>query len=301
MKNAFVIIGVAFLLTGCSENTSFLKTVSSNVLANTGLVSYDQADKLFDAGDKLADAASTFTEEEEYYLGRGVSAMILTRYQAVNNPALVRYVNLVGRTVAAASPKPETFAGYHFEVLESEEANAFAAPGGFIFVTTGLLKLVPDEDALAVTLAHEVAHVVNGDGVNAISNANLTEAALLIGSTAASRFGNDEVQAASTVFGSSINNIFETLITKGYSRSQEYDADKLAVEIAQNAGYNPYAAVTLMAKMEQAESSVKESGGLFSTHPDAEDRREEFEELVEGNEPTPAQLVRAKRFKQAVG
>ena len=295
----FVITIASLSLLSCSGK-NLLKTVSSNVLANTGIVSHSQADNLFDAGDKLVDAASTFSDEEEYYLGRAVAAEILTKYRPVKNQRLVRYVNLVGKTVANASARPETFGGYHFEVLASNEVNAFAAPGGFIFITEGLLKLAKDEDALATILAHEVAHIVNNDGINAISNANLTEAATLLGTTAASRFGGNQVASASNIFGSSVRNIADSLLKNGYSRSQEYAADELATEIVTRAGYNPYSLVQMMDALQMA--SENSEGGWFETHPDAADRKEELEDVVDSDyaEASEDQLLRAKRFRKYV-
>ena len=80
------------------------------------------------------------TEGEEYYIGRAVAALILSRYSVYKNKSVTTYVNRVGQAVAIHSERPEIYAGYHFLVLNTDEVNALAAPGGFIFITKGLLK-----------------------------------------------------------------------------------------------------------------------------------------------------------------
>ena len=80
-------------------------------------------------------------------------------------------MNEVGDTVARKSSRPNPFRGYHFAVLDTQELNAFACPGGTIFITRGLIQTCQNEDQLAAVLAHEVGHVVNKDGINSISQA----------------------------------------------------------------------------------------------------------------------------------
>ena len=116
----------------------------------------------------LAEAAKTITPGEEHYIGRAVAAVLLSRYSLYNNPALTKYVNKVGLLDAYASKNPATYGGYHFAVLNSEERNAYACPGGLIFINKGLLKDMQNEDQLAAVLAHEVAHVADRDGIDAI-------------------------------------------------------------------------------------------------------------------------------------
>jgi predicted Zn-dependent protease len=105
------------------------------------------------------------TESQEYYVGRGVAANAMFdadgRYVGLydKDQNLEEYVALVGLSVALESDRPETFKGYHFGVVNSPDINAFAAPGGFIFVTTGALKLMANEDELAGVLSHEIGHV----------------------------------------------------------------------------------------------------------------------------------------------
>ena len=85
----------------------------------------------------VSGAAHPISEEEEYYIGRAVAANILSRYPLWKNSEVTRYLNLVGKTLVLKSERPEIFGGYHFGLLDSQEANAFSAPGGIIFLTRG--------------------------------------------------------------------------------------------------------------------------------------------------------------------
>ena len=288
----------SLLLSACSGQNSQFGGVASSVLSSTGLITHSQATTLIGAGGKLAKAASGFSEEQEHFLGRGVSAKLLGDYRAYNDQQLASYVSRVGSVVAAQSDRPYTFSGYHFQVLDSAQVNAMAAPGGFIFITRGLLKVLPDEDALAGVLAHEVAHVVLGHGVKAISQANVSEALLMLGQEAARSSANAAVSNLSLAFGNSINDITATLLTKGYGRRQEYAADELALELMQRAGYNPYALVTVM---EMLQKTANDKSGWFATHPAPEDRKDNLLDEVDTKVAlTAGQNSRARRFRAVV-
>ncbi len=296
MKTVKVTALLALLALGGGCAGQGFQEIGASVLGSTGIVTTDQAGGIFKAGGKLAKAAKSLSDEQEYYVGRGVSAMVLARHKAHPNQSLQLYVNRVGRAVANYSDRPETFGGYHFLVLNTPEINAVSAPGGFVFVTSGFIKLLPDEDALAAVLAHEVAHVVKGHGVKAISRSNLTGALLLIGQSAAASSDNIALQQLSSTFGDSINDVFETLMDKGYSRSQEYDADEYAADLLTASGYNAAALPKVLEILEQQKDSG--DSGWFKTHPDPDDRREELEDdknLVVGL-PVAAQKRRAQRF-----
>jgi predicted Zn-dependent protease len=298
MKNIFTFIYIVSLVfvSSCSDISPEFQQISSQVLGQAG-VNTTHLDKAYNLNKNLSKVKTSLTDEEEYYLGRGVSAMVFSKYKAFSNASLNQYVNKVGLLVAGVSEKPETFSGYHFQVLDSEEVNAFAAPGGFIFVTNGLLKLVPDEDALAGVLAHEVAHVVQGHGVKAIAQANLTQAFLVLGKEVASSYTPGDLRVLTETFGGSITDVFETILGKGYSRSQEYDSDELAVELVKLVGYNPNG----LANTLDALSKKKGDGGWFSTHPEPADRLDELgSDSKPDSQMISGQEERVKRFNQAV-
>jgi beta-barrel assembly-enhancing protease len=291
---------LAMAAAGCSGSTG-LKSLSSSILGSTGLVSSSQVESVFSAVEKGSKAFSKISPQDEYHLGRAVAANIFDRYPPSKDTALINYVNKVGATLVAFSDRPEIYNGYHFMVLESPELNAVSAPGGFVFVTSGLIKRLPDEDSLAAVLAHEIGHEVLEHGMKAIADANAKAAALILGKEAVSTFGGSEAAQISGIFGDSISGAVETLLVKGYSRGQEYDADEYAAKLLARAGYNQKSIVAVLDAVESAQSGGA-SGGWLSTHPSAEDRKDELEgELAE---PSPAlaqgQTLRANRFRQFV-
>lgn len=220
--------------------------------------------------DATSSAARPISEEEEYYVGRAVAARILGSYHLSTDAYLTRYVNLIGRTVVLNSEKPFTYGGYHFAVLDTPEINAFAAPGGTIFITTGMVRTTANEDELAAVLAHEVAHIGKRDGIAAIKSARWTQALTLIGTTAARNYTSSEISQLVNIFEGSIDDVFKTLVVNGYGRSQEYAADETAVMTLAKCGYDPRALVSFLKRLEQRGKSS--GGGIMQTHPGTADR-----------------------------
>jgi predicted Zn-dependent protease len=118
--------------------------------ASAGLLDNIQKgfDMLSTSSDATQKAARPISDEEEYFLGRAVAARILETYQLLKDPKLTEYVNSIGMVLALHSEKPYTHGGYHVAILDTDEMNAFACPGGTIFITRGMLKAVTNEDEL---------------------------------------------------------------------------------------------------------------------------------------------------------
>lgn len=292
-------------LSGCAGNKfGELGDIGASVLGSTGYVSADQAKGIFSAGGKLVKSQEDLTPEQEYYLGRAVSAKLLVTYTPDNRRALEAYVNKVGGVVAAVSELPETFGGYHFVLVDSPTVNAVSAPGGFVYISTGFLKMLPDEDALAAVLAHEIAHVVKRHGVNAISNANLfaalTEFSQQSASVAASNVSAPiDLGPMTSMLSESVTGVVDTLLNKGFDRKQEYAADLYAAELLQRAGYNPG---SLLGVLELLKTHTSQSSdGWFATHPEPEDRIEELKDDFSFPEGGASAPVRTARFKKAIG
>jgi predicted Zn-dependent protease len=291
LPKAIVVVLCFIAFSACADKK--FQSLGSSLLRQTGLVSGAQANSIMRFGGSVAESTKEISDEEEYYLGRGVSATILSRYRPYRNPTLNRYVNKIAAVLAAVSDRPETFGGYYVQILDSQELNAISAPGGFIFITTGFLKTVPNEDALAAVLAHEVAHVVKGHGMSAISEASLSKALLRLGQDTARQQGGVIVGKVVNTFGDSVSDIASTLLSNGYSRSQEYDADSYAAILLERAGYDVKGLGLMLERIDADESS----GGWHSTHPSARDRIAELGSSVgEKYVPNP---IRSRRFAQA--
>ncbi len=240
------------------------------------------------------------TPQEEYYIGRAVAARVLGIYRPLEKPAATRYLNTLGLTLARASLRPETYGGWHLLILDSDEINAFAAPGGFIFVTRGLFESCRTEDQLAAVIAHEVGHVTLGHGLAAIKSSRLTEAFAIIGTEAVKEFTGANLTRLTEAFAGTIDDIIDQMMSLGYSRWQEYDADAEAERIAYRAGYNPKGLPEFLRTLQEKSAKVAKNG-FFSTHPPPEDRLKKAEKLLGdeklGGETDP---VRTARFSKAL-
>ena len=245
---------------------------------------------------KLRKGFDDLTLEEEYYLGRAVSATILSQYKVYTDAEANNYLNTMGQLLVWSSSLPVVFSGFHFTLIESDEINAFAAPGGFIFVTTGLYNSLENEEQLAVVLAHEIAHVSLQHGLKAIKKSNLTQAFAIIGSETAKHSDNQDMQQLEGIFGDSIDDIVNQLVVSGYSKSYEYAADEEALRISYAAGYNPEGLEEFLSRL-QMDSEDEEKKGFFKTHPPAKNRLKKVDKFMK---KTPlagnTEDVRTKRF-----
>jgi predicted Zn-dependent protease len=271
--------------------------MATAVGVSTGAISQGQADSISRSSRAVGKSFEDITPEQEYYIGRAVAATVLGSYQVYNNDATTRYVNTVGQTLAQASDRPETYGGYHFLVLDSSEVNAFAAPGGLILVTRGMLKCCKTEDALAAVLAHEIAHVQAQHGLRAIKRDRLTSAFTILAAEGAKNLGSPQLAELTQAFEGSVSDIASTLMNSGYSRQLEEEADRNAVTIMRRVGYDPHALVSMLNEMQK---QLKPGGLDFAkTHPDPQDRVQEIKSLV-GPGQNAAPPVRQKRFELAV-
>jgi predicted Zn-dependent protease len=264
---------------------------ATQVAVATGQMTPAQANLITKVGKILDD----MTPEQEYYLGRTVTATLLDGRKVLNNQTLTTYVNELGQTLAVFSERPNTFKGYHFLVLDSDEVNAFAAPGGFIMITRGMLSLCENEAELAAVLAHEIAHVELEHGIQAINKDKIRQAVGAGAKVAIESQADAELNSLVTALGGSVNDITRTLVQNGYAPKQEYHADESAINILSRAGYSPHALVNVLEKMHA--KLGHHPGGFSKTHPPAEDRIKELKaDLPEGDAVATAQGT--ARFKK---
>ena len=291
-RTAILVLLPAIFFCGCADGA---KNFASLALSSTGYVSHGEADALIGVGEALQKSSESLTAENEYFLGRSVAAHILGIYPPVRGQASVQaYINSVGSVVAQYSDKPDLFKGYHFAALDTDEVNAISTPGGFVFVSRGFLRQLSDEDMLAAVLAHEIGHIVLEHGTSSISQSHMSKALLNLGKEVAASQAGYGVSELTSIFGESVTDVVDTLITNGYSRSQEYEADQYAYELLQRSNYDPVALIEVLQKLQ----ALSSEGGWFSTHPDADDRIENLRErntVPEGDHPERASRI--ARFK----
>ncbi len=262
---------------------------------------YFTEENLKKAGEAAKVVRHTFadiTEEEEYYIGRSVAALILSRYDVYDQPSLNAYVNLLGNAVAAYSDRPEIYGGYHVLVLDTEEINALSAPGGFVFITRGLLKQCRDEEMLAAVLAHEIGHIAARHGLQAIKKSRLVDAFKLLGHEVAKKYTPEELRQLTEVFEGALGDIAGTLIERGYDRKFEYEADSLSVKFGLATGYHPEGLTDFLKNLAAREGEQK-GRGWFKTHPAPKDRLAKVEKTVAQVSTLPVRdSIRANRFKK---
>lgn len=279
---------------GCSTVTQ----VGGAVGQATGLVTAQQSDALVRSAQAVEKTFQDITPEQEYYIGRAVAATVLTTYHPLDLEPANAYLNLLGQTVAQFSARPETFGGYHFLLLDTDEVNAFAAPGGLILISRGMVRCCRGEDELAAVLAHEISHVDHQHGLKAIRKGRLTSALTTIGAAAGQSLGGEKLAQVTAAFEGSITDITTTLMNSGYARTTEYEADKGAVAIMEKLGYNPAALITML---DQMETQLQPGGGGFAkTHPAPRARIAELRKLIDATPPAAAQPARLERFQEAM-
>ncbi len=200
------------------------------------------------------------TSTEEVAMGQEFATEIETQFEVYDDAELTAYVQSVGGRIAAVCHRQDI--DYHFAVIRSDEMNAFALPGGFIYVYTGLMKVLDNEAQLAAVLAHEVGHVTARHSTERLTAMYGTQIAvsLLLGQNP------EEYKVL-------IANIFSTTGFLAYSRANEYEADRLGTTYTSLAGYDPEGMAELLGKfVDTEEREPLKLEEWLSTHPPARDR-----------------------------
>jgi len=264
----------------------------------TGVLTDQEAESVKRSAQAVEKSWQDLTPEQEYYIGRAVAAQVFQSYPPLDRPEANAYLNLLGQSLVAFSDRPETFGGYHFLLLDSDEINAFAAPGGLILVTRGMVRCCQNEDELAAVLAHEICHVEKKHGLSAIKQGRLTSAFTIIASESAKQMGGEELAQLTQEFEGSVGDVVMTLTTSGYSRKQERSADAAAVEVLRRAGYPEGAMITMLQRMDERLGSA---GGLgfAKTHPSAQSRIEALGATISTGGAS-SDAVRQQRFAAAM-
>ncbi|MCB4756214.1 MAG: M48 family metallopeptidase [Elusimicrobia bacterium] len=219
--------------------------------------------------------ARLLSAESERRIGLETKKKILEQYQVLESTSVAAYVNRVGQKLAAVSDRPTV--DYDFTVLNSDLVNAFAVPGGFIFVTRGLLESIDDEAELAMVLAHEISHVAALHGVQLIQKEMGQNALTILGTIGAAITLGPEamLMVANTA------DLFSSLYLLGYSREKESEADDLGLQYMIRAGYDPQASLSFLKELEKQEGDETKGWDLyFRTHPPIQERIQKIESMI---------------------
>lgn len=208
---------------------------------------------------------SETSEQEEVQIGRQLAGNLLGAAPLAKDERLQRYVNRVGRWVAAQGERPDL--KWHFGVLESDALNAFALPGGYVFVTKGLFDLLADEAELAGVLGHEIAHVMLKHHLKVLKQSQAVElVGGIVGSQVAQR---DTFGARQMLLGKGAE-----ALTRGLDKGAEFEADHVGIVLATRAGYVPYGLPSVLRRMAARNPKEASVALLFKTHPLPQERLE---------------------------
>lgn len=288
---------VLLLVTSCQS----IAKVGTAVGVATGTISEEQADSINRSAEAVDKSFEDITPEQEYYIGRSVGAVILDQYDPYDAEAANAYINRLGQSLALASKRPELFGGYRFQILDTEEINAFATPSGLVFISRGMLRLAKSESDVAAILAHEIGHIVHQHGLKAIKTSRLNTALTSVALTSVQVASDEEIAELTSVFEDSVQDITGTLVNSGYSRRSEREADEEAIEILLNIGYEPESLLRVLSAMDRQWDP--EGPGFAKTHPDPEDRIAYLDDIIDGRSvavTADARERRNRRYRDAL-
>jgi predicted Zn-dependent protease len=241
----------------------------------------------------LSQSMEQIDEPKEIEIGRNLAAVLLGAKPLYPDMVLQRYVNRLGRWISLQSSRPNL--PWTFAVLDDKGYNAFAAPGGYIFVTKGLIDTLKDESELAGILAHEINHVISKHHLQAIRKSAQTG---LLTQAVASQLKNDLAGGLS----SKLISLGRDLYSKGLDQGDELEADRNGVALATRAGFDPYGLVAVLQQLRTAPANDPLFALTMSTHPAPQVRLDQLEAAM-GQRLDPfvgtQQVSLAQRLTQA--
>ncbi|MBF4990548.1 M48 family metalloprotease [Methylophilus sp. QUAN] len=211
------------------------------------------------------------SREDEIAVGRNVTGTILGAAPLVNDAQLQQYVNKVGRWVASQSERADL--PWHFGVIDSNDVNAFAAPGGYVLITKGLYLRLTSEAQLAGVLGHEIAHVVQKHHLKVMQKQALLDAGT---SFLKEKISKNKLTQRAVSTGAEIS-------ARNLDKSAEFEADSMGTVLAARAGYEAYGLAEVLQDMETINNNDGSVALLFQTHPHPDDRLAQLS-LVSGDQ-----------------
>lgn len=227
------------------------------------------------------------SEQQEIQMGAQAHQEVLKEYAALENPALQTYVNEVGQRLAKQSHR--SYLQWHFTVVDSPDVNAFALPGGYVYITRGLMAYLNSEAELAGVIGHEIGHVTARHGVRQQSAQTAAGVGAVLGSILVPGMNNEA--------GASLLQTLAQAWTAGYGREHELESDRLGAEYLAKTGYNPQAMIDVIGVLKNQELFAAEQArrdgrqarsyhGTFATHPSNDARLKQV--VGEANQYTVA-------------
>ncbi|WP_237058237.1 M48 family metalloprotease [Microbulbifer sediminum] len=235
------------------------------------------------------------SEEKEISIGREMHEKLVESTPIYRDPVLTAYVDYVGQKIVKASDRPDLT--YNFTIIDSQDINAFALPGGYIYINRGLLTYLHSEAEMAAVLAHEIGHVTARHAVRQKTAATGAGVASVL----------SVLVTGSGVVGD-VTNLWTTAAVKGYGRDMELEADRFGSQYMFNAGYDPQAMINVISLLKDQETFARRKArvegkkpqtyhGVFSTHPRNDIRLQEVVAAA-GKLPNDKKEVKVENFRE---
>jgi predicted Zn-dependent protease len=269
----------------------FLGTLAACALASAAFaIDFGKLGKALQDPEKLKKGIETINDakkvvsgigaEEEQALGETVALEIISQFGGlVRDEEIVQRVNLIGRTLATYSARPDH--AWRFGVLNSDSVNAFSAPDGFVLITRGLYETAENDDQLAAILGHEIIHITGRDALRIIESG---EKGTLVMKHVSMRSGDmRQVEAYAKQLGVNTEKVVKFLVERGYDHPTEFAADKHGHTLAATAGYAPGGLRAVLVRLQQVPVGPQKK--IFTTHPPLTER---IKRLPAGFATTPS-------------
>ncbi|MES2017216.1 MAG: M48 family metalloprotease [Pseudomonadota bacterium] len=288
MKTVLTALALALACAGCKDMPA-LNNLNINDMVNT-----------VSKGQQLVEGQKEMTEAEEITLGTGIASNMLGAAPLWQDKKGQRYVNQVGQWLALQTERADL--PWHFAVLDDGEFNAFAAPGGYVFITRGLLFSLRNEGELAGVLAHEIAHVVRKHHLNAIKKAADRAILAELGGKGASMLAQNSSSmnkySQMTPALTKLAKAGTEMYVRGLDKADEFEADRMGVVIAARAGYDPYGLPAALQSLQMLSPSTAGLALMFRTHPAFSVRLDMLAQVMTGDfDRFENQPALAARFK----
>jgi predicted Zn-dependent protease len=221
--------------------------------------------------------------EMEKRFGNYVDAIVANYYPTYKDEDLTQEVAKIGNNLVAVSGRQDLV--FTFKILNTGEVNAFAGPGGFVYITIGLLDILESKDELASVLAHEIGHICERHSVRSYDNAKKMKTVLSLVDLAASAAGIPPVANIGGEligdYSNTIANFTEVIITEGYGRGWEITADEYSIILVTKAGYDPHSFLSVLERLREMDETQGDEYTLtiLTSHPSLEDRTEHLQSL----------------------
>ena len=262
------LILLACLFVSCTSVVAF------DFAAITNAVKKLDIDKAVDIGKKFVASTTEMSVAEEIALGDDLTARLLGAMRPLDDAMLQSYVNRVGRWLSLQTERPDL--PWRFAIVDTDSLGAFAAPGGNVVITAGLMRLMRDENELAGVLAHEITHVVDKHHVKAIMKQARAALARDVAANMAREYVSKNPLVTEALLGAGMK-IYST----GLDQSDELAADRAGTVIAARVGYDPIGLLLVLTTLDSIDAAEPRSALMFSTHPPTRERIERLSTLAD--------------------